>query len=197
MRGLVLANGAGTLRGIIMLSPIDGYVVRHLEADLDRWFAAADRVEIAQSVQPVAAFVSTLAPGARGALEHLDALVRSGRMASLWLLDMLEDWTYGFDFVGNGACVLDQHGKDVHTTVWSLGCDGSGNYHVVLPDGRVTTWYPTDGDTLDPHAVFASLDHFMWAAVHRAAVRSKQLAGDEVAAAAAAAGDSGISSMLG
>ena len=161
------------------LADLGGYVESAMDADLTRWLFGAKMVAIASSVPPVTTFLATLSPTSASALARLDAKVRSGTLPTIWLLDIMDDWTYGFDFVANAANVIDESGKNIASTLWAVGCDGSGNYYVVRPDGRVATWYPTSGDEIDPHAQFANLDVFMWAKIRRAAVQAKTLSADD------------------
>jgi len=177
-------------------SDLNGYIERGLDADLARWFPDAAKVQVAATVQPVGPFLQTLPTRASSALRELDEKVRSGTMPSVWLLEMVGDASYGFDFVAKGAKVLDEEQDNIAKNVWSLGCDGRGNYYVLKQDGRVATWYPTDGDKLDANAQFASLDAFMWAKVRRAAVNAKKLTQAELDADLASLADPGVASLF-
>ncbi len=180
-----------------MSSLTSGYIETHLEDDLERWFPTAPKVQIDDKVQPIATFLQTLPPASAAALTSLDAKIRSGSLRSILLLEIAGDSTYGFDFVKNGSSVLNDSGKNIAATVWALGSDGSGNYYIVRPNGKVATWYPNSGDEIDPYAQFADVDTFMWAKVRRAALRAKVIDGVALRAEIAQMKDPGVSALFG
>ncbi|MFD4576696.1 hypothetical protein ACFWNK_30580 [Streptomyces sp. NPDC058417] len=167
-----------------------GYVDRGLDADLARWFPDAPRVDLPADTRPVEPFLARLPPAAATALAALDRRARSGALAQF--LDMY-DWSYAFDFAENDCQVLD---SDYETEldpddVWAVGCDGSGNYHVVLTDGRVALWSHEE-EVVEESTRYDSLDVFVWSAVRYQAVRAGVLDLAEVEADFRSLGQDGV-----
>ncbi|MEV0460204.1 hypothetical protein [Catellatospora methionotrophica] len=154
----------------LTLDHVTGYVDRDLDADLARWFPGASQVDLPASVRPVEPFLAKLPPAAAAALSAFDRRVRSGTMAQF--LDVF-DWSYGFDFAANECEILDaDYATPVPSDdVWSIGADGSGNYYVVLTNGRVATWFHEE-QVIEGHTQFDDLDVFLWSAVRYRAVRA-------------------------
>ncbi|MFE2043337.1 hypothetical protein ACFXAZ_20905 [Streptomyces sp. NPDC059477] len=152
---------------------LTGYVDRSLDADLARWFPDAPRVDIPAPTRPIAPFLSRLPHEAATALAVFDRKVRSGGLAQF--LDIY-DWSYAFDFAANDCQILD---SDYETElsgdeVWSLGCDGSSNYYVMLTSGKVALWFHEE-QVVEGHTRYDSLDVFLWSAVRYQAVRAGTL----------------------
>lgn len=147
-----------------------GYVESGLDADLARWFPDKERVGVPASTRPVAPFLTRLPPAAATAPAAFDRRVRSGAMARFF---DIEDWSYAFEFEENGEAILD---SDYETElsdddVWSLGCDGGGNYYVVLTSGRVAVWFHEE-QVIEAETRYDNLDVFLWSLVRYGAVRA-------------------------
>lgn len=164
----------------LSLSQIDGYVERGLDADAAKWFADAARVSIADSIPPVNAFAAKLPAKASKSLLAFDAKVRGGKFPTVPCLDIMDDWTYGFDFVKNGVEVLDGDGNDVAADVWTLALDGGGNHYLQLPNGKVAVWNHEES-SIEDHTQFEDLDVFLWSMLRLGAVRAKKLAKADIA----------------
>jgi hypothetical protein len=157
------------------------YIARDLDADLARWFPDADRVSIAPTVRPAAPFAARLPADAAEVLLAFDAKVRSGTLASLYRLDLLEDWTYGFDFAAHDITVLDaERETDIAADVWSLATDGAGNHYVLLTNGQVALWICDESGLEEGGAVFEGLDALLWWKVRAAAVNQGMLTWSDV-----------------
>ncbi|MEV6348397.1 hypothetical protein [Actinoplanes sp. NPDC051851] len=137
------------------LDDLSGYTVTALAADLDRWFADEERVDVGSDIRPVTDFLQLLPSADAAALAAFDTLVRSGRLAQF--MDVY-DWSYGFDFAANDCAV---HGAE---HVWALAADGSSNLYVVLPDGSIRIWFHEE-ETLEEGTGFDNLDVFLWTMV--------------------------------
>lgn len=154
----------------LTVDQLSGYVDHDLDADVSRWFPDEPRVEFSEPVRPVEPFLARLPHDAATALAGFDRRVRSGAMADL--LD-IADWSYGFEFEANDCEILDSD----YTTrlsdddVWSIGCDGGGNYYVVLTDGRVALWFHEE-QVIEAHTRYENLDVFLWSVVRHRAVRA-------------------------
>jgi len=154
----------------LTVDQLSGYVDRELDTDLTRWFPHEPRVEFSEPVRPIEPFLSRLPHDAAAALASFDRRVRSGTMADL--LD-IADWSYGFEFEANGCEILDSD----YTTrlgdddVWSIGCDGGGNYYVVLTNGRVAVWFHEE-QVIEADTQYENLDVFLWSVVRHRAVRA-------------------------
>ncbi|MFF9780259.1 hypothetical protein ACF1HJ_42320 [Streptomyces sp. NPDC013978] len=154
----------------LTVDQLTGYVERGLDADLARWFPDEEPVAVPASTRPVAPFLTRLPPAAATALAAFDRRVRSGTMQRF--LD-IEDWSYAFEFAENGEVILD---SDYETElsdddVWSIGCDGGGNYYVVLTSGRVAVWFHEE-QVIEADTQYDNLDVFLWSLVRYAAVRT-------------------------
>ncbi|WP_045561337.1 hypothetical protein [Streptomyces sp. FxanaA7] len=154
----------------LTVDQLTGYVERGLDGDLARWFPDEERVDLPASTRPVAPFLTRLPPAAATALAAFDRRVRSGAMPRF--LD-LYDWSYAFEFAENDAVILD---SDYETElsdddVWSVGCDGGGNYYVVLTDGRVAVWFHEE-QVIEADTQYDNLDVFLWSLVRYGAVRA-------------------------
>ncbi|MEW1737012.1 hypothetical protein AB0346_13765 [Nocardia beijingensis] len=150
-----------------------GYVERDLDADLVRWFADRPPVVVPEETRPVAPFLQRLAPASAAALAAFDRRVRSGRMPQF--LDV-HDWSYGFDFAGNGCGITD---SDYETElaaddVYSIGADGGGNLYVVLTNGQIAIWFHEE-EVVEGGTRFDDLDVFLWSLVRYHAVRAGAL----------------------
>jgi hypothetical protein len=158
----------------LTVADLAGYVERHLDADLARWFPDAERVTVGAGTRPVAPFLGRLPAASAAALEAFDRRVRSGTMAQF--LDIF-DWSYGFDFAANGCGITDADYETVLTDddVYSIGADGGGNYHVVLTNGQVGLWFHEE-EVVEGGTRFHNLDVFVWSAVRHRAVREGRLA---------------------
>lgn len=157
----------------LTVDQLAGYVDRGLDADLVRWFTNGPRVEIPASTRPVEPFLAKLPHDAATALAGFDRKVRSGTMAQF--LDIY-DWSYGFDFEANDAKILDSDYETELSSddVWSIGCDGGGNYYVVLTSGRVAVWFDEE-QVIEAHTQYDNLDVFLWSVVRYHAVRAGAL----------------------
>ncbi|QDY77667.1 hypothetical protein [Streptomyces qinzhouensis] len=157
----------------LTVDQLAGYTDRGLDADLARWFPGEPPVRVPVSTRPVEPFLARLPHGAATALAGFDRRVRSGAMPQF--LDIY-DWSYGFDFEANGVGILD---SDYETElsgddVWSVGCDGGGNYYTVLTSGRVALWFHEE-EVLEADTQYDNLDVFLWSAVRYRAVRAGAL----------------------
>ncbi|AYF77307.1 hypothetical protein D7D52_29715 [Nocardia yunnanensis] len=157
------------------LTPADvaGYTDRDLDADLARWFADAELVDIPAETRPVAPFLERLAPADAAALAALDARVRSGRLPQF--LDIY-DWSYGFDFAENDCTILDSDYETELTDddIYPIGADGGGNLCVVLTNGQVAVWFHEE-EVIEADTRFDNLDTFLWSYVRYRAVRTRKL----------------------
>ncbi|GAB7042900.1 MULTISPECIES: hypothetical protein [Catenuloplanes] len=161
----------------LTVADLTGYVERDLDADVARWLADEDRVEVPDSIRPVAPFAARLAPADAAALTGLDRRVRAGTFPQI--LDAYE-WSYGFDFAGNGVGLADSDGTELtDDDVYSIGADGGGNYYVVLTNGQVAVWFHEE-EALEADTRFDNLDVFLWSMVRVAAVRAGTLTLAEV-----------------
>ncbi|MEV6379983.1 hypothetical protein AB0M31_11260 [Streptomyces sp. NPDC051773] len=154
----------------LTVDQLTGYVERGLDADLARWFPDAERVDLPASTRPVAPFLTRLPPAAATALAAFDRRVRSGTMPQF--LD-IEDWSYAFEFAKNDEVILDSdHETELSDDdVWSIGCDGGGNYYVVLTSGRVALWFHEE-QVIEADTQYDNLDVFLWSLVRYSAVRA-------------------------
>jgi hypothetical protein len=164
----------------IKLKDLEGYVERDMDADTAKWFADAERVSIADSIVPVAPFLKTLPKHAATTLASFDAKIRGGKFPAIPCLDIMDDWTYGFDFVKNGVEVIDGDGNDVASKVWSLALDGGGNHYIQLTNGKVAIWFHEES-SIEEHTQFDNLDVFLWSMIRLGAVRKKKLAKQDIA----------------
>jgi hypothetical protein len=157
----------------ITVDALTGYVQRDLDADLARWFPASDPAEVGDEARPVGPFLDRLPPAAAAALAAFDQRVRAGRVPEA--LD-IADWSYGFDFAGNGCGILDSdYETELSDDVFSIGADGGGNYYVVLTNGQVAVWFHEE-EVIEADTRFDNLDVFVWSLVRYHAVRSGALA---------------------
>lgn len=166
-----------------------GYVERDMDADLARWFGDRPTVVVPEETRPVTSFLQRLAPASATALAAFDRTVRSGRMPQF--LDV-HDWSYGFDFAGNGRAIVD---SDYETEladddVYSIGADGGGNLYVVLPTGQIAIWFHEE-EVLEGGTRFDDVDVFLWSVVRYHAVRAGALEREAVEADFLALGQDG------
>jgi len=158
-----------------------GYIARDLESDLARWLPDAERVSVSPGVRPVAPFAARMPGGAAQVLLDFDAKVRSGALASLYRLNICDEWTYGFDFASHGVEVLDADREtDIAADVWSLATDGGGNHYVLLTNGQVALWIHDEGGLEEGGAGFDGLDALLWWKVRAAAVHRGVLTWSDV-----------------
>ena len=157
----------------LTVDQLAGYVDRDLDTDLARWLANNPRVDIPASTRLVEPFLAKLPHDAATALASLDRKVRSGTMAQI--LDIY-DWSYGFDFAANDCGILDSdYATELSSDdVWSIGCDGGGNYYVVLTSGRVAVWFHEE-QVIEANTQYDNLDVFLWSVVRYHAVRAGAL----------------------
>jgi hypothetical protein len=163
------------------LAPADltGYVTRGLDADLVRWFPTAPRAEVPASTRPVQPFLDRLPPADAEALAAFDARVRAGTMADFC---DIADWSYGFDFAGNGCGLTDDYtARLTDDDVYSVGADGGGNLYVVMHTGEVALWFHEE-EVVEAHTRFVGLDVFLWSKVRQQAVSAGVLPLAEVEA---------------
>ncbi|MEV7414780.1 hypothetical protein [Streptomyces sp. NPDC089919] len=154
----------------LRVEQVAGYAERELDGDLARWFAGAPRAAVPARVRPVEPFLARLPQAAATALAALDLRVRTGALpAALGI----EDWSYAFEFEANGCQVLDtDYATELpDADVWSVGADGSGNYFVVLTDGRVAVWFHEE-EVIEAGTHFDDLDVFLWTIVRYHAVKA-------------------------
>jgi len=158
------------------IESLSGYTKKGLSDDLAKWFVDAERCEVAEGgIRSLAGFLKHLDESHHASMTAFDALVRGGKWPSVSGLDIMDDWTYGFDFAKNDVNVLDEDGEEVdRESVYSLGCDGGGNHYVVLKDGRVVVWNHEE-DSIEGHTQFANLDVFLWVLLRVAAVDDGKL----------------------
>jgi hypothetical protein len=173
----------------LSLADLVGYTERDLDADLARWFPAAETVEVPAETRSVTPFLARLAAADAAALAGLDRRVRSGALPQF--LD-LYDWSYGFDFAGNDCRILDSDYETELTDddVYSIGADGGGNLFCVLTNGQIAIWFHEE-EVLEEGTRFDNLDVFLWSYVRYAAVRAGTLALAEVEADFRALGQDG------
>lgn len=154
----------------LTVDQLSGYVDRDLEADLARWFPREPRVEFSEPVRPVEPFLARLPRNAATTLASFDRRVRSGTMPDF--LD-IADWSYGFEFEANDCEILnsDYATRLCDDDVWSIGCDGAGNYYVVLTNGRVAVWFHEE-QIIEAHTQYEDLNVFLWSLVRYRAVRA-------------------------
>ncbi len=159
------------------IESLAGYTQKGLSGDVAEWFADAERCEVdEEGIRPLAGFLKHLDKRHHASMKAFDALVRGGKWPSISGLDIMDDWTYGFDFAKNDVNVLDEEGEEVdRESVYSLGCDGGGNHYMVVEDGRVVVWNHEE-DSIEGHTQFASLDVFLWVMLRLAAVEDGKLA---------------------
>ncbi|MFE9787710.1 hypothetical protein ACFYO7_20245 [Nocardia salmonicida] len=82
-----------------------GYTDRGLDADLARRLSdESEPVVVSAETRSVEPFLEKLGPVDAAALAAFDRRVRSGRLPQF--LDIF-DWSYAFDFAGNGCKILD------------------------------------------------------------------------------------------
>lgn len=173
----------------LSLADLVGYTDRDLDTDLARWFPDAETVDIPGGTRSVAPFLERLAPADAAALAAFDRRVRSGRLPQF--LDIF-DWSYGFDFAGNGCGLLDADYTTALTDddVYSIGADGGGNLYVVLTTGQIAVWFHEE-EVLEGGTRFDNLDVFLWSYVRYRAVRAGRLDFAEVAEDFTALGQDG------
>ncbi|GAA0490281.1 hypothetical protein Ade02nite_24170 [Paractinoplanes deccanensis] len=170
------------------VASLTGYVERDLGADLDRFLPHAETA-VVTGAKPVEPFLARLAPADAASLAAFDRRVRSGTMPDIC---DIADWSYGFDFAGNGCGILDS-GYETELSdddVYSIGADGGGNYYVVLTNGQVAVWFHEE-EVVEEGTRFANLDVFVWHMVRYRAVRDGVLSRGEVAADFRALGQDG------
>ncbi|MFD4352559.1 hypothetical protein ACFWPX_08365 [Nocardia sp. NPDC058518] len=173
----------------LTLTDLVGYTDRGLDDDLARWFPDVEPVVVPAETRSVAPFLDRLAPADAAALAAFDRRVRSGRLPQF--LDIF-DWSYAFDFAGNGCGILDADYTTELTDadVFSIGADGGGNLYVVLTTGQVAVWFHEE-DVVEGGTRFDSLDVFLWSYVRYRAVRAGKLARSDVEADFTALGQDG------
>ncbi|MGQ4601089.1 hypothetical protein [Nocardia sp. R6R-6] len=176
-------------RVTLTLADLVGYTDRDLDADLARWFPAAEPVHLSGQTRPVAPLLARLAPADAAALAAFDRRVRSGRLPQF--LDIF-DWSYGFEFAGNDCGIVDSDYTTELTDddVYSIGADGGGNLYVVLASGQVAVWFHEE-EVLEGGTRFDNLDVFLWSFVRYRAVRAGKLAYSAVEADFLALGQDG------
>ncbi|MGW6698395.1 hypothetical protein [Nocardia sp. NPDC055049] len=173
----------------LTLADLVGYTDRGLDADLARWFGDGEPVVVSAGTRSVEPFLERMPAVGAAALAAFDRRVRSGRLPQF--LDIF-DWSYAFDFAGNGCEILDADYTTELTDedVFSLGADGGGNLYVVLTTGQVAVWFHEE-EVLEGGTRFDNLDVFLWSYVRYRAVRAGKLALSEVEADFAALGQDG------
>jgi hypothetical protein len=137
----------------ITLKDLEGYIERDMDADTAKGFADAEPVSLAASIVPVAPFLRTLPKHAATSLASFDAKIRGGKFPTIPCLDIMDDCTYGFDFVKNGVEVLDTDRNEV----------------------------ASEESSIEDHTQFDNLDVFLWSMIRLGAVRKKKLAKKDIA----------------